>query len=81
MDSLINNAGFAAYGRFYISERTRELAMVQVNVAAVVVLTHMYLRKMVERRRGDILIVSSTAAFQALPYLATYAATKAFDLL
>jgi short-subunit dehydrogenase len=36
---------------------------------------------MIERRRGDILIVSSTAAFQGLPYLATYAATKAFDLL
>ena len=51
--------------------------MVQVNVAAVVALTHLYLPRMIERRRGDILIVSSTAAFQGLPYLATYAATKA----
>ena len=81
VDLLVNNAGFGTYGRFYTSESERELAMVQVNVAAVVALTHMYLPKMIERRRGDILIVSSTAAFQALPYLATYAATKAFDLL
>jgi uncharacterized protein len=55
--------------------------MVQVNVAAVVALSHLYLPGMIHRRRGDILIVASTAAFQGLPHLATYAATKAFDLL
>jgi uncharacterized protein len=81
VDLLVNNAGFGAYGRFHTSDRTRQLAMVQVNVAAVVALTHLYLPRMIERRRGDILIVASTAAFQGLPYLATYAATKAFDLL
>ena len=81
VDLLVNNAGFGTYGRFHISDRTRQLAMVQVNVAAVVALTHLYLPRMIERRRGDILIVASTAAFQGLPYLATYAATKAFDLL
>ena len=81
VDLLVNNAGFGTYGRFDISDRTRQLAMVQVNVAAVVALTHLYLPRMIERRRGDILIVASTAAFQGLPYLATYAATKAFDLL
>jgi len=81
VDLLVNNAGFGSYGRFQFSDRARQLAMVQVNVAAVVALTHLYLPKMIERRRGDILIVASTAAFQGLPYLATYAATKAFGLL
>lgn len=81
VDLLVNNAGFGTYGRFDTCDHRRQLAMVQVNVAAVVALTHLYLPKMIERRTGDILIVSSTAAFQALPYLATYAATKAFDLL
>ena len=81
VDLLVINAGFGTYGRFHTSDRTRQLAMVQVNVAAVVALTHLYLPRMIERRRGDILIVASTAAFQGLPYLATYAATKAFDLL
>jgi uncharacterized protein len=81
VDLLVNNAGFGMYGRFDTSNRTRQLAMVQVNIAAVIALTHLYLPRMIEHRRGDILIVSSTAAFQGLPYLATYAATKAFDLL
>ena len=80
IDLLINNAGFGAYGPFHESDLARQLGMVQVNCAAVVMLTHLYLPGMVERRRGDILIVASTAAFQAVPYIATYAATKAFDL-
>src|SRR5262245_7674555 len=81
VERWVSNAGFGAYGRFRTSDRTRQLAMVQVNIAAVVALTHLCLPRMIERRRGDILIVASTAAFQGLPYLATYAATKAFDLL
>ena len=81
VDLLVNNAGFGRYGRFANSDRTRQLAMVQVNVAAIVALTHLYLPRMIERRQGDILIVSSTAGFQGVPYLATYSATKAFDLL
>ncbi len=81
VDLLVNNAGFGTYGRFHTSDRTRQAEMVQVNVAAVVALTHLYLPGMIERRRGDILIVASTAAFQGVPYLSTYAATKAFDLM
>lgn len=81
IDLLINNAGFGAYGPFDQSDVARQLGMIQVNCSAMVQLTHLYLPGMVERRRGDILIVSSTAAFQAVPYIATYAATKAFDLL
>lgn len=45
----------------------RQLAMVQVNITAVVALTHLYLPGMIARHRGDILIVASTAAFQSVP--------------
>jgi len=55
--------------------------MVQVNVTAVITLTYLYLPGMINRWRGDILIVASTAGFQGVPYLITYSATKAFDLL
>ncbi len=78
---VVNNAGFGLYGEFHKADYERLLEMVQVNCSAVMALTHLYLRGMVERRSGDILIVSSTAAFQSVPYHSAYAATKGFDLL
>jgi hypothetical protein len=81
IDLLINNAGFGQYGEFHSVEQQRLLDMVQVNCSAVVHLTHLFAQGMVARRRGDILILASTASFQAVPYISTYAATKAFDLL
>jgi len=81
VELLINNAGFGAYGEFQTVETRRLKEMVQVNCAAVVHLTRLYLPEMVARRHGDVLIVASTASFQSVPYLSTYAATKAFDLL
>jgi short-subunit dehydrogenase len=81
IDLLINNAGFGQYGEFHSVETQRLLDMVQVNCHAVVHLTRLYLPEMVARRRGDVLILASTASFQAVPYISTYAATKAFDLL
>jgi len=81
IDLLINNAGFGQYGEFHSVEKQRLLDMVQVNCSAVVHLTSLYLPEMVARRRGDVLILASTASFQAVPYISTYAATKAFDLL
>jgi uncharacterized protein len=81
IDLLINNAGFGHYGEFHSVEKQRLLDMVQVNCHAVVHLTRLYLPEMVARRRGDVLILASTASFQAVPYISTYAATKAFDLL
>ena len=81
IDLLINNAGFGQYGEFSSVEKQRLLDMVQVNCHAVVHLTRLYLPEMIARRRGDILILASTASFQAVPYISTYAATKAFDLL
>jgi short-subunit dehydrogenase len=80
IDLLINNAGFGNHGEFAASDRSRQVEMVQVNCAAVVNLTHLFLPPMIQRKSGDILIVASTAAFQAVPYISTYAATKAFDL-
>jgi short-subunit dehydrogenase len=80
IDLLVNNAGFGAHGEFVTSNLSRQLEMVQVNCAAVVQLTHLFLPAMIERHSGDILIVASTASFQAVPYISTYAATKAFDL-
>lgn len=80
IDLLVNNAGFGAYGEFQKVELNRLVEMTQVNVTAVVHLTHLYLPGMVARRGGDILILASTAAFQPVPYISTYAATKAFDL-
>jgi short-subunit dehydrogenase len=81
VDFLINNAGFGGYGEFHNVSLDWYRDMVQVNVAAVVDLTHRYLAGMIERRRGDIMIVASTAAFQPVPYISCYAATKGFDLL
>lgn len=81
IELLVNNAGFGAYGDFHALDLQRLLDMVQVNCSAVVHLTRLYLPAMVARRHGDVLIVASTAAFQAVPFISTYAATKSFDLL
>ena len=80
IDVLVNNAGFGAFGKFHQVSAARLLEMVEVNVNAVLHLTHLYLPGMIERRRGDVLIVSSVAGFQAIPNYATYAATKTFEL-
>ena len=81
IELLINNAGFGSYGPLYKSDLARQLEMIQVNCSTVVHLTRLYLPEMVARGHGDVLIVASVAAFQAVPYISTYAATKAFDLL
>src|SRR5271157_203822 len=81
VELLINNAGFGAYGEFPTVESRRLTEMVQVNCSAVVHLTRLYLPAMVANRSGDVLILASTASFQAVPYISVYAATKAFDLL
>jgi short-subunit dehydrogenase len=81
IELLVNNAGFGAFGYNHEIPEDRLLEMVQVNCSAVVHLTRLYVPAMVERRHGDVLIVASTAAFQAVPFNSVYAATKAFDLL
>jgi uncharacterized protein len=75
---LINNAGFGSMGDFAKLDLERELEMIELNITAVVALTHHYLQRMRERKTGTIINVSSAAAFQPIPFFATYAATKAF---
>jgi short-subunit dehydrogenase len=80
IEMLINNAGFGSMGDFVKLDLNRELEMIQLNVRSLVDLTHRFLAPMRERQRGAIINVASTAGFQAVPYMATYAATKAFVL-
>ena len=81
IEFLINNAGFGAFGYAHEIPAEKMLEMIQVNCAAVVHLTRLYVPAMVTRRHGDVMIVASLAAFQPLPFNSVYAATKAFDLL
>jgi uncharacterized protein len=80
VEMLINNAGFGSQGEFATLDLARELNMIDLNIKALVALAHLYLAPMRSRRRGAIINVASTAAFQAVPYMTTYAATKAFVL-
>ena len=80
IDLLINNAGFGSMGDFVKLDLARELNMIDLNVRALVELTHRFLVPMRERKRGAIINVASTAGFQPVPFMATYAATKAFVL-
>jgi short-subunit dehydrogenase len=75
---LINNAGFGSMGDFADLDLQRELEMINLNISALVALTHRYLQGMREQRSGTIINVASTAGFQPIPFMATYAATKAF---
>jgi short-subunit dehydrogenase len=80
IDFLINNAGFGSMGDFAKLDLDRELGMIDLNVRALVDLTYRFLASMRERKAGTIINVASTAGFQAVPFMATYAATKAFVL-
>jgi short-subunit dehydrogenase len=79
VDILINNAGLGQFGLFTGTDPEQEVSQVRVNCEAVVRLSRLFVPHMVERRRGWVMILASTASFQPLPYLSTYAATKAFD--
>ena len=79
IDILINNAGLGQFRAFVGSDVDQELSQVRVNCEAMVRLTRLFIPHMVERRRGWVMVLASTASFQPVPYLTTYAATKAFD--
>lgn len=80
VDHLINNAGFGSAGRFESADVEREARMVRVNCESVVVLSRALVRGMLDRRRGGILNVASTAGHQPTPFMSTYGASKAFVL-
>jgi uncharacterized protein len=80
VEILVNNAGFGGGGNLAKADREWLLAMVRVNCEALLDLQARYLPKMLERGRGAVMNIASTASFQPLPGTATYAATKAFVL-
>ena len=80
VDVLVNNAGVGVAGAFVETDLQSELAMIQLNVVALTHLTKLLLPGMVARRRGHVLNVASTAAFQPGPLMAVYYATKAYVL-
>jgi uncharacterized protein len=80
IDILVNNAGFGLFALLHEADDAALADMIRVNVAALVDLTRLYLPDMLERDRGAIINVASTAAFQPVPYMAVYGATKAFVL-
>ena len=80
VDVLVNNAGFGAQGKFVELPLARQLEMLQLNMTSLTHLTGLLLPGMLERRRGGILNVASTAAFQPGPGMAVYYATKAYVL-
>jgi short-subunit dehydrogenase len=78
IDFLVNNAGFGTTGPFADGDVAKQLEMIQLNVAALVELTRLFLPEMVARGRGRILNIGSAAGFQPGPFMAIYYATKAF---
>ena len=80
VDALVNNAGFGSYGPFAETDLRQELEMLQVNVVALTHLTKLFLPAMLARRRGYVMNVASTAAFQPGPLMAVYYASKAYVL-
>jgi short-subunit dehydrogenase len=80
VEILVNNAGFGDSATVHAAERERLVEMVRLNCEALLDLQARYTPGMVDRGRGAVLNVASTAAFQPLPETATYAATKAFVL-
>ena len=80
VDVLVNNAGLGAVGRFDQADPQRIGEKLQVNIVALTELTRLLLPGMVARRRGRVMLVASTAAFQPGPRMAVYFATKAYVL-
>jgi short-subunit dehydrogenase len=77
---LVNNAGFGSYAPFHQTQQEQIEAMLMVNIHALTAITRRLLPDMLAQKEGYVFNIASTAAFQPLPYLATYAATKAFVL-
>ena len=80
VDVLVNNAGFADFGKFADADLDKLMQMIQLNIATLTELTHELLAPMITRGHGRVLNVASTAAFMPGPLMATYYATKAYVL-
>ncbi len=77
---LVNNAGYGLSGRFQSYPLPEHLAMLQVNCTTVVQLCYLFLPQLKQQKQAHILNIASSAAYQAVPYLSLYAASKAFVL-
>jgi len=77
---LVNNAGFGVFGSFCEANQQRQLDLLQLSINTTTLLTHLFLKDMINRNSGKILIVSSIAAFQPGPFMAVYYASKAYLL-
>jgi short-subunit dehydrogenase len=77
---LVNNAGFGVAGNFLAHDLERELALLDVNCRALMILTHRFGNLMARRKKGGIILVSSVSAFIATPFEAHYAASKVYEL-
>lgn len=80
IDLLVNNAGVGSHDRFVDEDRDALARQIQLNVGSLVALTSQFLPGMISRNAGGIINVASTAAFQPVPTMAVYGATKAFVL-
>lgn len=80
IETLVNNAGFGINGMFGEVPLERELEELDLNVRALTQLSHAAVNQMRPKKRGTIINVASTGAYQPVPYMATYAATKAYVL-
>lgn len=80
VDVLVNNAGYGQAGAFDVAPIDTQLGQIDLNVRALVELTHVYWKGMLEKKRGGVINVASTAAFQPGPLMAVYWASKAFVL-
>jgi len=80
IDVLVNNAGFGTMGEFKNHDLNRIAEEIQLNVSTLVQLTRLALPAMLQRDSGVVVNIASTAAYQPVPYMAVYAATKAFVL-
>jgi short-subunit dehydrogenase len=78
VDILINNAGFGYSGKFLDSSMENYEEMINLNICSLVHLSHLFLKDMVQNKKGGIINISSLASFQPIPYFGIYAATKAF---
>ncbi|MBL8531967.1 MAG: SDR family oxidoreductase [Hyphomonadaceae bacterium] len=80
VDVVVNNAGYGHAGALTASDLETQLGMIDLNVRALVELTYLYWDRMLANKRGGVLNVASTAAFQPGPLMANYYASKAYVL-
>jgi short-subunit dehydrogenase len=76
---LINNAGYGSTGYFHTNNADNEIQMVKLNCVVPTILTHHFIRPMVEKRKGAVIFLGSVVAVQPTPIMSTYSATKVFN--